>query len=87
MKESAEIIVKYENLMNEQKFHVVMNLLDGYIREINKYFVRFSKEYENNEKQYNQILVNTIQKLEHYCFNAPIAPNGTELLKRLFKCK
>lgn len=82
MKESAEIIVKYENLMNEQKFHVVMNLLDGYIREINKYFVRFSKEYENNEKQYNQILVNTIQKIRTATvLMHPIAPNGTELLK------
>ncbi|MDD4111373.1 MAG: class I tRNA ligase family protein [Clostridia bacterium] len=82
MRESTDIILKYEKLMAEQKFHVVMNLLDGYIREINKYFVKFSKEYENDEKMYGQTLANTMQKIRTATILMhPIVPNGTELVK------
>jgi methionyl-tRNA synthetase len=49
--------------MNEQKFHVVMNLMDNYIREINKYYVKYSREFENDEENYKQIIVNTMQKI------------------------
>lgn len=82
MQESKDIIIKYENLMNEQKFHVIMNLLDGYIREINKYFVKNSKEFENNEQRYQKTIVNTMQKIRTAAVLLhPIVPTGTELLK------
>ncbi len=55
--------LQYERLMNEQKFHVVMNLMDNYIREINKYYVKYSREFENDEENYKQIIVNTMQKI------------------------
>lgn len=82
MEESREIIIKYENLMNEQKFHVIMNLLDGYIREINKYFVKNSREFEDDEEQYKKIVVNTMQKIRTAAVLLhPIVPTGIELLK------
>ncbi len=82
LKESKSIILQYENLMAEQKFHVVMNLLDGYIREINKYYVKYSKEFENDEENYKQTIVNTMQKIRTAAvLMHPIAPGGIELLK------
>lgn len=82
MAESKDLIIRYENLMNEQKFHVIMNILDNYIREINKYFVKWTREFENDEIKYEQIIVNTMQKIRTAAVLLhPIAPNGTELLK------
>jgi methionyl-tRNA synthetase len=82
MEESKKIILQYESLMNEQKFHVVMNLLDGYIREINKYFVKYSREFENDEQKYQQVIVNTMQKIRTATvLMHPIVPCGTELVK------
>jgi methionyl-tRNA synthetase len=82
IKESRKITLQYENLMNEQKFHVVMNLLDGYIREINKYFVKYSREFENDEERYKQTIVNTMQKIRTATvLMHPVVPSGTELLQ------
>lgn len=88
MKESESIILQYEKLMSEQKFHMVMNLLDNYIREINKYFVKYSREFENDENQYKQTIVNTMQKIRTATvLMHPIAPYGTEMVKDYLNVK
>ena len=77
-KECEKAILDYERLMFDKKFHLVVNVLDVFVRNINKYWV---KNYNNaltlQEKQ--QLIANTLQ----YVTTAnillhPMAPAGTE---------
>jgi len=81
--EAKETILEYEKLMYRYEFHLVMSLMDNYIRDINKYWSRKYNEYK--EKDDESILmqlfidafymVRTAAVLMH-----PIAPEGTKMI-------
>lgn len=77
-------ILEYEMLMYKVEFHNVMSLLDTFIREANKYWVRNIKlsETNNDDSIRDQTLIDTFHLLKCGCILLhPIAPRGTELLK------
>lgn len=81
---SRNVILEYERLMSQYQFHVVMNLMDEYIRGINKYWAKYMREADDNNDQElrSRILadsfhmVRTAAVLMH-----PIAPEGTEMIR------
>lgn len=80
MEEAKETILEYERLMYRCEFHLVMDLMDNYIRNINKYWSKKYNEYkeEDDESILMQLfidgfhMVRTAAVLMH-----PIAPEGT----------
>ena len=83
LKESKETILKYERYMYRFEFHSVMNLMDSYIRNANKYWAKniAAADKENDNELRMQVLrnvfhmVRTATALMH-----PITPHGTELI-------
>lgn len=83
LKEGKETILKYERYMYRFEFHSVMNLMDTYIRNANKYWAKniAIADKENNQELRLQVLrdvfhmVRVAMVLMH-----PVAPEGTELL-------
>ncbi len=84
LESSTNVILEYERLMSQYQFHVVMNLMDDYIRSINKYWSRFMREADDNNDSNlrSRVLadsfhmVRTAAVLMH-----PIAPEGTEMIR------
>lgn len=83
LQESYNTILEFERLMYKCDFHRVMNLMDTYIRNINKYWsknIREADETEDNNLR-TQVLadafhmVRTAAVLMH-----PVAPEGTEMI-------
>lgn len=77
--QSQKTVVDYEKYMCAHEFHSVMNLLDSYIRGINKQWAANMKE-ENASLRLQTLadtfhMVRTAAVLLH-----PIAPSGTEML-------
>lgn len=83
LKEAKETILKYERYMYRFEFHSVMNLMDKYIRDANKYWAReiaIADKADDNELRLKVLrnvfhMVRVAAVLMH-----PIAPEGTELL-------
>lgn len=83
LKESYSTILEYERLMFNYDFHLVMNLMDTYIRNINKYWSKNMREVEvnnDNDLRFQALadafhMVRTAAVLMH-----PIAPEGTEMI-------
>ena len=83
LKEGKETILKYERYMYRFEFHSVMNLMDTYIRNANKYWAKniAIADKEDNQELRLQVLrdvfhmVRVAMVLMH-----PVAPEGTELL-------
>ncbi len=81
---STNVILEYERLMSQYQFHMVMNLLDDYIRGINKYWAKYMREADDNNDPdlRSRVLadsfhmVRTAAVLMH-----PIAPEGTEMIR------
>lgn len=81
--EACETILEFERLMYKCDFHLVMSLMDVYIRKINKYWAKNIRlADENNDADLrSQVLtdvfhmVKTAAVLMH-----PIAPEGTEMI-------
>ncbi len=83
LEESQKNILEYERLMYKCEFHVVMSLMDTYIRNINKYWVKNIKEAEESSDV--QLRRQTLTDAFHMVRTAavlmhPIAPEGTEMI-------
>ncbi|MCL2084484.1 MAG: class I tRNA ligase family protein [Oscillospiraceae bacterium] len=85
---AAEAALDYEALMSRCEFHQMMNLLDGYIRGINKHWSNRMKEADAAGARgdgCNAARMQTLADCLHMTRVAavlahPIAPRGTELL-------
>ena len=81
LKDATLTILKYEKLMFDNKFHMVMYELDSYIRNINKYWVANIKEAEGDKEKLSQLIADTL----HMCKVAmvllhPVSPTNIESL-------
>lgn len=81
LKDATMTILKYEKLMFDNKFHMVMYELDSYIRNINKYYVTNIKTCEEDDKKLAQLIIDTL----HMCKVAmvllhPVTPKNIEKL-------
>ncbi|HPT88204.1 MAG TPA: class I tRNA ligase family protein [Bacillota bacterium] len=88
LKESREAILEYEKLMAQFNFHLVMNLLDTYIRSINKDWAKNMKEAEEsqNEDLRRQVLIDTFHRVRTaLVLMHPIAPSGTEMVREYLR--
>ncbi len=81
--EAEKTILEFERLIYKCEFHLVMNLMDTYIRNVNKYWaknMRQAEEEENAALRFQTLvdafhMVRTATVLMH-----PIAPEGTEMV-------
>jgi methionyl-tRNA synthetase len=83
MNESIKTILEFERLMAKCDFHLVMNLMDTYLRNINKYWSKNIREAENNNDQNLrlQVLVDTFHMVRTgTVLMHPIAPEGTGMI-------
>lgn len=81
---AKDTILEYERLMYKFEFHNVMSLLDTFIRDSNKYWVKNMKSSEEtgDENLRSQTLRDGFHLLRVGCVLLhPIAPVGTELIK------
>lgn len=83
LNDAKETILKYERYMYRFEFHSVMNLMDKYIRDANKYWAReiaIADKADDNEMRL-KVLRNVFHKVRVAAvLMHPIAPEGTELL-------
>lgn len=82
--ESRETILEYERLMSKCEFHQVMNLMDTYIRNINKYYSKNIREADANDDNElrKKIVANTFYMVKTAAvLMHPIAPEGTEMIR------
>lgn len=81
--EAEKTILEFERLIYKCEFHLVMNLMDTYIRNVNKYWaknMRQAEEEENAALRFQTLvdafhMVRTATVLMH-----PIAPEGTKMV-------
>ena len=75
-------ILKYEKLMFDNKFHMVMYELDNYIRGINKYWVANIKDCENDDEKLACLIADTLYmcKIAMVLLH-PVSPSNIEKLK------
>ena len=76
--EMKNTILNYEKFMYEHKFHQVINCVDVFVRNINKYWVKEIKNCED-KNCLAKLIANTLQMI--FVANVllhPIAPSGTE---------
>ena len=81
--ESQNCILEYERVMMAHEFHLVMNTLDVFIRNMNKYFAANMKiaESKNDMDLREKTLVNTFHMLRTATvLMHPVAPRGTEMI-------
>lgn len=81
--EAIRVILEYERLMSEYRFHMVMNLMDNYIRNINKYWSKYMKHADENNDPVlrTQTLVDTFHMVRTAAvLMHPITPVGTEMI-------
>ena len=79
--EAAKTILEYEKSMYRYEFHLIMSLMDNYIRDANKYWSKKYKEYKDQGDI--NILMQLFIDAFHMLRTAaalmhPIAPKGTE---------
>lgn len=78
---AKETILKYEHAMYKFEFHTVMNLMDSYIRDANKFWAKNIKDAESDTEKRNQVLIDTLHMVKTaMLLMHPVAPEGTELL-------
>jgi len=88
IKQCREAVLSYERHMYNYEFHLVMNILDIFIRNINKYWVKNIKqaEDENNDELRKQVLIDCFHMVRTAAVLAhPIAPEGTEMIRRYLR--
>lgn len=86
LKDATQTILKYEKLMFDNKFHMVMYELDSYIRNINKYWVANIKSCNEDKEKLKQLIIDTL----HMCKVAmvllhPVSPENIEKLAKDLK--
>jgi len=83
LEEARDTILEYEQLMYKFEFHNIMNLMDTYIRNANKYWSSGMKEVKDtgNEELRKQIVIDAFHMLRtSIVLMHPIAPEGTEMV-------
>lgn len=83
LNDSYNTILEYERLMYKHEFHLVINLMDIYIRSINKYWSKNIREAEDNDdNDYRlQVLADTFHMVRTAAvLMHPIAPEGTGMI-------
>ncbi|MCL1805827.1 MAG: class I tRNA ligase family protein [Clostridiales bacterium] len=88
MREASEkAVLDYERCMYNHEFHQVFNVLDSYIRNVNKYWAKYMKQAESGQDEdlAAQVLydamccLRTIATLVH-----PLAPSSCEAIREFF---
>lgn len=83
MEDARKTIIEFERLIYKYEFHRVMNLMDTYIRNINKYWAKNIRqaEDENDINLRFQVLVDVFHMVRTATvLMHPIAPEGTEMI-------
>ena len=79
LKDATLTILKYEKLMFDNKFHMVMYELDSYIRNINKYWVARIKEAESDDAKLSQLIIDTLHMVKvAMVLLHPVTPTNIE---------
>lgn len=80
-KDATMTVLKYEKLMFDNKFHMVMYELDNYIRNINKYWVANIKSCEEDNEKLAQLIADTLYmcKIAMVLLH-PVTPTNVEKL-------
>jgi methionyl-tRNA synthetase len=84
LQESRKTVLEVERLIYRYEFHLVMNALDIYIRNLNKYWVKYIRqaEEENNDTLRRQVLIDCFHMVRTAAvLMHPIAPEGTEMIR------
>ncbi len=84
LKEANKVILEFERLIVKYEFHQVMNLMDTYIRNINKAWSKNMKQAEESgeAEQIQQVLRDTFHMVRTAAvLMHPIAPEGTEMIR------
>ncbi len=81
---SKEVILKYERAMYTFEFHTVMNLMDTYVRDANKYWAKHIAEADKEDD--TELRIKVLRNVFHMVRTAavllhPIAPQGCEMLR------
>ena len=85
-KQCAMSMLKYEKLMKDNKFHMISYELDSFIRNINKYWVKNSNNFEGNVELEKQTIINTLHMVRiAMLLLHPVAPSSTEKLAEFLK--
>lgn len=84
IRDSKEVILKYERAMYKFEFHTVMSLLDTYIRNANKYWAKNIAEADKADD--NELRMKVLANAFHMVRVAavlmhPVAPKGCEMLR------
>ena len=80
-KAAEETILKYEETMYRFEFHNVINVLDTYIRQANKFWARNIgiADRENNDELRRQTLIDAFHMVRVACvLSHPVVPKGCE---------
>lgn len=83
LEDSRKTVLEFERLICKCDFHQVMNLMDTYIRNINKYWAKNIRQAEDNkdENLRFQVLVDAFHMVRTATvLMHPIAPEGTEMI-------
>jgi Methionyl-tRNA synthetase len=83
MEESKKTILEFERLIYKREFHLVMSLMDTYIRNMNKYWAKNMRIAEDNNDAdlRSQVLIDTFHMVRTTTvLMHPIAPEGTEMI-------
>lgn len=76
--ECKKYILDYERFMAEKKFHQAVNVVDVFVRNINKYWVKEVKDCQDNESLAS-LIANTLEQIRvANLLLHPMAPSGTE---------
>lgn len=81
--EAQETILEFEKLMYKYEFHTIMNLMDVYIRNINKSWVRDMRLADENKDSefHSQVVIDAFHRLRTATvLMHSIAPEGTEMI-------
>ena len=82
--ESYQTILEFEKLMYKYEFHTIMNLMDTYIRNINKAWAKNMKvaDETKDSKLHSQVLIDAFHGLRTATvLMHSIAPEGTEMIR------
>lgn len=80
-KDATMTVLKYEKLMFDNKFHMVMYELDNYIRNINKYWVANIKSCEEDNEKLAQLIADTLYQCKiAMVLLHPVTPTNVEKL-------
>lgn len=84
VRDAKEVILKYERAMYKFEFHTVMNLMDAYIRNANKYWAKYIAEADKADD--NELRMKVLRNAFHMVRVAavlmhPVAPKGCEMLR------